>query len=131
MQTAFDIALHTGCRLRETRIPLNCMDFAENKITFPSPKGGEERAFSIPMPSALRPLLKAHPQVEAEIHGRIPIPAIAPVAAILHQDQQAAFVFSLPARHLRQPSAPRRCTPRSGHAAGESFVRIDSSSIPA
>lgn len=58
MQTAFDISLHTGCRLRETRLPLTCIDFTENKITFPSPKGGEERAFSIPMPSALQPLLK-------------------------------------------------------------------------
>lgn len=57
MQTAFEIALHTGCRLREARIPLNCVDFKENKITFPSPKGGEDRAFSIPMPTALRPLL--------------------------------------------------------------------------
>jgi len=57
MGTAFDIALHTGCRLRETRISMNCVDFAENKITFPSPKGGESRAFSVPMPSALRPLL--------------------------------------------------------------------------
>jgi integrase len=58
MQTAFDISLHTGCRLRETRLPLNCIDFGENKITFPSPKGGEERAFSVPMPSALRSLFQ-------------------------------------------------------------------------
>lgn len=58
MQIAFDIALHTGCRLRETRLPLNCLDFRENKITFPTPKGGEDRAFSIPMPTALRPLLQ-------------------------------------------------------------------------
>ena len=58
MRIAFDISLHTGCRLRETRLPLNCLDFKENKITFPSPKGGEDRAFSIPMPSALRPLLE-------------------------------------------------------------------------
>lgn len=58
MQTAFAIALHTGCRLRETRLPLNCVDFVENKITFPSPKGGEDRAFSVPMPSALRPLFE-------------------------------------------------------------------------
>src|ERR1017187_10829329 len=58
MQTAFDISLHTGCRLRETRIPVNCIDFVENKITFPSPKGGEDRAFSEPMPTALRPLLE-------------------------------------------------------------------------
>ncbi len=58
MQVAFDISLHTGCRLRETRLPLNCLNFKENKITFPSPKGGEDRAFSVPMPSALRPLLE-------------------------------------------------------------------------
>ena len=58
MQIAFEISLHTGCRLRETRIPLDCLNFKENKITFPSPKGGEDRAFSIPMPTALRPLLE-------------------------------------------------------------------------
>lgn len=58
MQIAFDISLHTGCRLRETRLPLSCIDFAENKITFPTPKGGEDRAFSIPMPSALQPLFQ-------------------------------------------------------------------------
>ena len=58
MQAAFEIGLHTGCRLRETRIPLACVDIVENKITFPSPKGGEERAFSIPMPSAIRPLFE-------------------------------------------------------------------------
>lgn len=42
MQTAFDIALHTGCRLQETRTPLNCIDFEENKIpakTAPQPQG--------------------------------------------------------------------------------------------
>jgi hypothetical protein len=58
MRTAFEIALHTGCRLRETRIPLSCINFAESKVTFPTPKGGEHRAFSIPMPSALRPLFE-------------------------------------------------------------------------
>jgi integrase len=58
MQTAFEIALHTGCRLRETRLPLNCIDFAENKITFLAPKGGEQRAFSIPMPTALHSLFE-------------------------------------------------------------------------
>lgn len=58
MQVAFEIALHTGCRLRETRIPLACVDFRENKITFPHPKGGEDRAFSIPMPTALTPLFE-------------------------------------------------------------------------
>jgi integrase len=49
---------------------MNCLDFKENKITFPSPKGGEDRAFSIPMPSALRLLLellhKAGPKFTVE-----------------------------------------------------------------
>ena len=58
MGVAFEIALHTGCRLREARLPINCIDFREEKITFPAPKGGEDRAFSIPMPSALRSLFK-------------------------------------------------------------------------
>src|ERR1017187_965642 len=58
MQRAFEIALHTGCRLRETRLHRACVDFKENKITFPNPKGGEDRAFSVPMPSALQPLLE-------------------------------------------------------------------------
>jgi integrase len=58
MQVSFEIGLHTGCRLRETRIPLSCVEFRETKITFPSPKGGEDRAFSIPMPTVLMPLLE-------------------------------------------------------------------------
>jgi integrase len=58
MQVAFEIALNTGCRLRETRIPLKCIDFNEQKITFPSPKGGEDWAFSVPMPTVLRPVFE-------------------------------------------------------------------------
>lgn len=56
MQSAFEISLNTGCRLNETRIQLSDVDLPNNKITFLSPKGGSKRAFSIPMPSALRPL---------------------------------------------------------------------------
>ena len=55
MRDSFLIALHTGCRLRETMIPMNCIDLAGETITFPAPKGGEEKAFSIPMPKALKP----------------------------------------------------------------------------
>lgn len=58
MQNAFEISLHTGCRLLETSIPMKCVNFDENKITFPTPKGGEVRAFSVPMPSALRLLFE-------------------------------------------------------------------------
>jgi len=46
---------------------LKCVDFAENKITFPSPKGGETRAFSVPMPSALRPLFEKLRGAKAKI----------------------------------------------------------------
>ena len=30
MRICFEISLHTGCRLRETRIPLTCVDFVED-----------------------------------------------------------------------------------------------------
>ena len=72
MQMAFEIALHTGCRLRETRIPLSCVNFSEDKITFPSPKGGEQRAFSIPMPTALRPLLEKLCQTKQKVTLEFP-----------------------------------------------------------
>ena len=62
MGVAFRIALNTGCRLRETVIPLSDVDLAAGggigKITFGDPKGGTKRAFSIPMPEALRPLFE-------------------------------------------------------------------------
>jgi len=29
MQVSFEIAPHTGCRLRETQIPLSCLTFEE------------------------------------------------------------------------------------------------------
>lgn len=58
MEVAFDIALATGCRLRETRIPLQCVDLETTMptLTFPAPKGGEENAFTIPLPSVLVPM---------------------------------------------------------------------------
>lgn len=58
MQVSWKIAMHTGCRLRETPIPMECIDFKQGRITFPKPKGGRERAFTVPMPKALRPLLE-------------------------------------------------------------------------
>ena len=58
MRYAFEISLLTGCRLRETSIPLNCINLQRNTITFPSPKGGKKRAFSIPIRADLRPTIK-------------------------------------------------------------------------
>ncbi len=72
IEPSFDISLHPGCRLRETRLPLNCIDFKEDKITFPSPKGGEDRAFSVPMPTALRPLFERLRKTKRKFTVEIP-----------------------------------------------------------
>ncbi len=60
MRAAFEIALFTGCRLRETRIALDDVDLDSHipTITFSTPKGGSKVAFSIPTPKALMPLLR-------------------------------------------------------------------------
>lgn len=60
MRISFEIALATGCRLRDTRIPLECVDLKGRfpVMTFPSPKGGTDKAFSIPVPSVLMPLFQ-------------------------------------------------------------------------
>ena len=109
MQTAFEISLHTGCRLRETRIPSNCLDFVENKITFPSPKGGEDRAFSIPMPSALRPLLEKIRKLKQKFTVEFPFQPSRRWQQFFIKIKKNAFVFSLSAGHLRQPAAPGGC----------------------
>ena len=129
MQTAFDISLHTGCRLRETRIPLNCIDFAENKITFPSPKGGEDRAFSVPMPSALRPLFERIRKTETKIHGGISISTVAAVAAIFYQDQEnricASIACALPTSiGCVAPGVPREAAMRLVNHASELIHQI-------
>ena len=64
MRVSFEIALFTGCRLRETRIPLTSIDLDAEvpTITFPTPKGGRKKAFSIPVPSSLFPMFRAMKQ---------------------------------------------------------------------
>jgi len=57
MRISFEISLHTGCRLRETRIPLSCVDLKDSTITFPMPKGGAGRSYTIPIPAGLLPML--------------------------------------------------------------------------
>jgi Phage integrase family len=57
MQISFEIAIHTGCRQSETQIALRDVDFKRKTITFASPKGGRARAFTVPLPTALEPLL--------------------------------------------------------------------------
>jgi integrase len=57
MRVSFEIALATGCRLRETQIPLDCVDLKNRILTFPCPKGGTGKSFSIPIPAAIEPML--------------------------------------------------------------------------
>lgn len=57
MRISFEISLHTGCRLKETRIPLDCVDLKTETITFPMPKGGAGRSYTIPIPHGLLPML--------------------------------------------------------------------------
>lgn len=58
MRTSFEIALHTGCRLKETRIPLSCIDLKTCTVTFPAPKGGTGRSYTIPIPAGLLPMFR-------------------------------------------------------------------------
>jgi hypothetical protein len=109
MQIAFDIALHTGCRLRETRLPLNCIDFKEGKITFPSPKDGEERAFSVPMPSARKPLFERIRMAKQKFTVEFLFQPSRRWQQFFIKIKKATSMFPLPARHRRQPSAPRWC----------------------
>lgn len=57
MRISFEIALHTGCRLKETRIPLDCVDLKTSTLTFPTPKGGAGRSYTIPIAAGLLPML--------------------------------------------------------------------------
>jgi len=57
MFISFEIGYATGCRLRETRLDLRLVDLHAGTITFPEPKGGVARAYTIPIPTTILPLL--------------------------------------------------------------------------
>jgi integrase len=60
MRRSWQIAMATGCRLRETRIEIRRqVNFEEGTILFPSPKGGRRKAYAIPLPKSLRPAFEA------------------------------------------------------------------------
>lgn len=58
MQLAFEIALHTGCRLSDTTISMKDIDLERHTITFQKPKGGKKRAFTTKFSIGLLPLLE-------------------------------------------------------------------------
>jgi integrase len=57
MSVSFEIGLATGARLQECSIPMDCINFEHKTITFPNPKGGVGKAFTIPIPKSILPLL--------------------------------------------------------------------------
>ncbi|MBS0661349.1 MAG: tyrosine-type recombinase/integrase [Verrucomicrobia bacterium] len=58
MGRAFEIALYTGLRHAETRLRLADVDFSRGEIFVGDPKGGPKRAYTIPLPDELRPMLQ-------------------------------------------------------------------------
>ena len=59
MRTCFQVAFYTGCRLNETRLHLQQdVDMAGRTITFRNPKGGPNRAFTVPMRPELHALFE-------------------------------------------------------------------------
>jgi integrase len=56
MRDCFAIGLHTGCRLRETAIPVSDADTERGFIHFPDTKG--DKPFTVPMRDELRPLFE-------------------------------------------------------------------------
>lgn len=59
MAVSFEIGLATGARLQECAIPCRCIDLQSKTILFESPKGGFGKAFTIPIPATILPLLTA------------------------------------------------------------------------
>lgn len=56
MRVCFQICLHTGCRLRESTVPLDCVDVQRRFIHFPHAKG--DKPFTVPLRDELLPLFK-------------------------------------------------------------------------
>jgi len=115
MQTAFDISLHTGCRLRETRIPMNCIDSRRTRSRFASPKGGESRAFSVPMPSALRPFFERLRKSKQKFTVEFPFQPSRRWQQF-SSDQEAALTF-----HCLRVTYVNRC---AGRRAAEAAMRL-------
>ena len=130
MQISFEIALHTGCRLRETRIPADCLDFKEKRITFPTPKGGDDRAFSIPMPSALEPVLKKIKKSGRSHPIDFPFQPSRRWQQFFIKIKKRAPLLSLPASQLRESFETSWCSPGGCDTDGEPFIRIGSPDLP-
>ena len=59
MQLSFRIGRELGCRLQDTALARQNVDFERMVIHFPNPKGGRKKAFSVPLPRSLKSVLEA------------------------------------------------------------------------
>jgi integrase len=76
MQTSFEIAIHQGCRLSETALPLERVDLDRKKITFKA-KGrkGSPHVFTTALHPGLRPLFEKMKREKAKMTCELPIMA--------------------------------------------------------
>ena len=59
MGLSFRIGRELGCRLQDTALARKNVDFERMVVHFPNPKGGRKKAFSVPLPQSLKPVLEA------------------------------------------------------------------------
>jgi integrase len=82
MMHAFEIAIHQGLRLRETRIPMNCVDLDRGTLTILTPKGGHKKAFTTAIHPGLRPLLERLKAKGHQFTAEVPTSAFASKAFV-------------------------------------------------
>jgi integrase len=59
MQVSFEIAIHQGCRLQETSVPWNHVDFARDAISFVAKgRNGQPHEFTTKLHPELKPILQ-------------------------------------------------------------------------
>ncbi len=73
MSDCFEVAIHQGCRLMETAVPLSAVDLARGTITF---KGKGNKVFTTSIHPGLRPMVEAKKKVGAgKLADLPPMPA--------------------------------------------------------
>ena len=58
MRIAFEVAMETGLRFSDTRIPRTAVNIEAGMIHLEKPKGGRRKAFSIPIYKGVRPMIE-------------------------------------------------------------------------
>lgn len=77
MRISFEIALHQGCRLTETALPLSAVDLTRNTLTFCAKGrgGGLKHEFTTSLHPGLRPMMEALVAAGASVTCELPVMA--------------------------------------------------------